>query len=370
MATLKSLLADRTSSTSLDFRLNDKPASDGTIWANAWVNDKEGKLLCIGATVETLQKMQEEGDTFDKLMLSEPDTRIHSTNGIEYNLCQLYINDIVKISLDETSHKSENQSIIIKDSSFMMNDINQKLIKSLLLGFLIAIILGYFFSNELYYKKGIEVTFDTYINSFNKNSIIIKEAFNYKLASLTFALVSGLMFFVFYDEKRNANLKSKIISFFSKYKSNSKLEKLSLTEIKKDFIFIFYNLLFNFNGRISRSNFFVEMLALNLVSYPFFMSKQDETNLFFKILFLVIYLFFLVKIHVRRLHDFNFSGWYTIVYSIPFGLFILGLLTKWDFLMTLILIGWKIIWIIIVIYNLLLLIIPGNDGPNRYDEKK
>ena len=90
----------------------------------------------------------------------------------------------------------------------------------------------------------------------------------------------------------------------------------------------------------------------------------------FKILFLVIYLFFLVKIHVRRLHDFNFSGWYTIVYSIPFGLFILGLLTKWDFLMTLILIGWKIIWIIIVIYNLLLLIIPGNDGPNRYDEKK
>lgn len=373
MATLNSLLADRTTSSELGFRINDKPSisADGkeTLWANAWVNDKEGKLLCIGATVETLEKMQAEGLGFDKLMLSEPETRIHSTNGIEYNLCQLYINDTIKISLEETSYKAENQSINNKNLNLIMNGINQKLIKSLLLGTITAIILGYFFSNELYYKKGIEISFDTYINSYNKNSIIIKEAFNYKLAALTFALVSGLMFFVFYDEKRNAYIKNKVISLFRKYKSNTKLENQSFTEIKKDFVFMIYNLLFNFKGRISRINFLGEMLALNLVSYPLFMSQQNETNFFFKFIFLVIYIFFIVKIHVRRFHDFNFSGWYTTAYLIPFGLFILGLLTKWDFLMSLILIGWDIIWGIIIIYNLLLLIIPGNDGTNTHSEK-
>ena len=136
--------------------------------------------------------MQAEGKDFDKLMLSEPETRIHSTNGIEYNLCQLYINDTIKISLEETSYKAENQSINNKNLNLIMNGINQKLIKSLLLGTITAIILGYFFCNQLYYKKGIEISFDTYINSYNKNSIIIKEAFNYKLAAVTFALVSGV----------------------------------------------------------------------------------------------------------------------------------------------------------------------------------
>lgn len=370
MATLDSLLADRTTSSELGFRINDKPfiSADGkeALWANAWVNDKEGKLLCIGATVDTLEKMQAEGKDFDKLMLSEPETRIHSTNGIEYNLCQLYINDTIKISLEETSYKAENQSIYNKNLNLIMNGINQKLINSLLLGTITAIILGYFFCNQLYYKKGIEISFDTYINSYNKNSIIIKEAFNYKLAAVTFALVSGLMFFVFYDEKRNANIKTKVISLFRKYKSNTKLENHSFTEIKKDFVFMIYNLLFNFNGRISRINFLGEMLALNLVSYPFFMSLQNETNFFFKFIFLVIYLFFSVKINVRRLHDFNFTGWYSIIYLISIGTYLLALLTKWDFLMSIILSGWNVLFGVIIIYNLVLLVLPGNKFTNTY----
>lgn len=94
MATLSSLLADRTSSSELGFRINDKPSisADGkeTLWANAWVNDKEGKLLCIGATVETLEKMQAEGLGFDKLMLTQPEAKIAST-GLQYDMCQLAI---------------------------------------------------------------------------------------------------------------------------------------------------------------------------------------------------------------------------------------------------------------------------------------
>jgi hypothetical protein len=56
MATLKQLLAEYSNSTSLDFRINDNSAIDGTLWAYAWVKDKKGKLLCIGTTLETLQK--------------------------------------------------------------------------------------------------------------------------------------------------------------------------------------------------------------------------------------------------------------------------------------------------------------------------
>lgn len=97
MATLKSLLADRTSSSTIGFRTNDKPSvsADGkeTLWANAWVNDKEGKLLCIGATVDTLQKMQAEGEDFDQLMLTEPVPTV-ATTGLAYNLCQLAITKV------------------------------------------------------------------------------------------------------------------------------------------------------------------------------------------------------------------------------------------------------------------------------------
>lgn len=98
MATLKSLLADRTSCSTIGFRTNDKPSisADGkeTFWANAWVKDKEGKLLCIGATVETLQKMEAEGvDTFDQLMLTEPVPTVAST-GLAYDLCQLAITKV------------------------------------------------------------------------------------------------------------------------------------------------------------------------------------------------------------------------------------------------------------------------------------
>ena len=97
MATLQSLLADRTSCSTIGFRINDKPSigKDGkeTLWANAWLNDKEGELLCIGATVETLQKMQEAGEGFDQLMLTEAVPTVAST-GLAYNMCQLAISRV------------------------------------------------------------------------------------------------------------------------------------------------------------------------------------------------------------------------------------------------------------------------------------
>lgn len=364
MATLKELLDEySTKGSSLEFRINDKLASDGTEWANAWVYDKEDKLVCIGTTVETLKKIEEKGLEFDKLMLTKPEARFAESTGLEYNMCQLFINDTIKISLEETSSSVEIKSNDLKSSSSIMNNFYQKLIKSLFIAFLIAIILGYLFSTEIYLYKGYEVSGDD-------NYTFVQEAFNYKLTTLTFALVSGFMFFVFYDEKRKIYTKNKVISLFGKYNSTRIFEFFSFIKIKKKLLLYFKNKLFNFSGRVSRINFFGEMLALNLVSYPFFMSLQNETNFFFKFIFLVIYLFFLVKIHVRRLHDFNFSGWYSIIYLIPLGIYILGLLTKLDFLMSIILSGWNVLFGVIIIYNLVLLILPGNKFTNTYGEEK
>ena len=91
MATLKSLLAERTTNKSLDFRLNEKPAADGTIWANAWVTANNGKLLCIGATLQTIETMQKEGNSFDKLILTQAEDKIAKESGLEYSMCQLAI---------------------------------------------------------------------------------------------------------------------------------------------------------------------------------------------------------------------------------------------------------------------------------------
>ncbi len=118
MATLKSLLADRSSSSSVDFRNNDKPSADGTLWAYAWVEDTNGKLLCIGATVDTLNLIAA-NPKIDTLMLTKPEPRVHSSNNIDYDLCQLYI--INKISTTEPNNENllmDNcDSVIIESQS-------------------------------------------------------------------------------------------------------------------------------------------------------------------------------------------------------------------------------------------------------------
>jgi hypothetical protein len=90
MATLKSLLADRTISSTVDFRNNDNAASDGTLWANAWVEGKAGKLICIGATVDTLTKLQA-NPNMETLMLTALVPTVAKSTGLEYDMCQLAI---------------------------------------------------------------------------------------------------------------------------------------------------------------------------------------------------------------------------------------------------------------------------------------
>jgi hypothetical protein len=90
MATIISLLADKTNSSTIDFRLNDKTSADGTMWGNGWVESKEGKLLCIGATLETLEKLQANPE-LNTLMLTKPEAKVAASTGLEYDMCQLAI---------------------------------------------------------------------------------------------------------------------------------------------------------------------------------------------------------------------------------------------------------------------------------------
>jgi uncharacterized membrane protein YhaH (DUF805 family) len=346
MATLKKLVENLTNSSSLDFRNNDNASADGTLWGYAWVEDKEGKLLCIGATVETLEKIAANPD-LDTLILTKPEPRVAEKTSLEYKLCQLLIDDKIKLSFDvsnKNTFSESNENINIKT-----NEVSQKIIKSIIIGIIISVIIGYLVSNELYFKKGNEISYNTYLKSFNKESIIIKESFNIKIAALTFSLVFGFIFFVYHDENRKSTLLKILNSIRYKYGLEKDVQKLSSINLKKNLFNYLKNKIFNFKGRVSRGNFFGELLALNLISYFFLEAIKNEPSLFIKMIFLIAYLFFLVKINIRRLHDFNFSGWYSIISVIPFGIYLLGLITKWDFLMSIILSGWNVLFGIILI---------------------
>lgn len=89
MANLKDLFSAFNSS-SLEFRNNEKPDSTGTLWANAFVQDKADNLVCIGATVDTLAKIKAD-PTLTNLMLTSLEKKVAKESGKEYYMCQLAI---------------------------------------------------------------------------------------------------------------------------------------------------------------------------------------------------------------------------------------------------------------------------------------
>ena len=123
MATLKELLADISTNSTIEFRINDKTSADGTKWANGWVENNEGKLLCVGTTLETLERLEANPD-IDNLMLTKPEARSHSSNGLEYDMCQLYILNSVIVTEPNNKNKIQdnlNTKTIEKDISLKLN---------------------------------------------------------------------------------------------------------------------------------------------------------------------------------------------------------------------------------------------------------
>ena len=91
MAKLAELMsAFNSSSMNLEFRNNENPASDGTMWANAFIKDNQDRLICIGATVDTLNKIKAD-PTMSNLMLTALEEKIAKDSGNKYFMCQLAI---------------------------------------------------------------------------------------------------------------------------------------------------------------------------------------------------------------------------------------------------------------------------------------
>lgn len=91
MANLVDLIAGfKPKTTSLDFRNNEKPASDGTMWANAFIRDEKERLICIGATVDTLEKLKAD-PKISNLMLTALEEKVAKESGDTYYMCQLAI---------------------------------------------------------------------------------------------------------------------------------------------------------------------------------------------------------------------------------------------------------------------------------------
>lgn len=106
-------------------------------------------------------------------------------------------------------------------------------------------------------------------------------------------------------------------------------------------------LFFGFNGRLGRQGFALAGLLLYLMRlFPFYrimMSPDEATASFWAGIFLLVAGLTLashVALAAKRLHDMNVSGWFSI-------LFVIG-----D-----------------IIAYLVLCVIPGTQGPNRYGDR-
>jgi uncharacterized membrane protein YhaH (DUF805 family) len=73
-------------------------------------------------------------------------------------------------------------------------------------------------------------------------------------------------------------------------------------------------ILFSFNGRISRKQYIIFFLIAIIISFAFYILFEEKTA---DILLFVIFLWPSLSIQIKRLHDINKSGWYTLLSIIP-----------------------------------------------------
>jgi uncharacterized membrane protein YhaH (DUF805 family) len=258
-----------------------------------------------------------------------------------------------------------------------MDKIKINALKSIIIGMVISIIVGFLFSTPKFFFNNVEISEKVYnLNKNNEdvfNQIIIKEEFNYKAGLIIGALVLLFFMFVIYDDKTNRYFHRKGIIFFDNFTKllKNKFSLNSKVEVKKNLLYFFNNKIFNFNGRYSRINYLWRLSLISFCMFNLFEEYQKERglDLFSFILLLTVFLYYLVKIKVKRLQDFNISGWYSIIGISPLLLICLATIVKWDFLRGLVLVGWNIIFGIIIIFNLILLLVPGNFDDNAYKKK-
>lgn len=265
---------------------------------------------------------------------------------------------------------------------------NTEITKSILIGIITAILLGFIFSDSTYYYHNEERSFDDYNYSSSKDSYVIKEEFNYKVAFISSTLVVAFMVFVYYDERRKQYLLKTISSFYNEI--GIKKVKVKTTEdnpgqiiqnnpnnnlgifkgLKNELIKVvkedIFGMLINFKTRLPRGLYFLYMCLINLFFYIIFYGDNQGVNFVVQLVFSILGLYFLIKIYILRLHDMNYSGWNSLFCLIPLFIIIITKVSNLDFLDDIMLVLSIPAIVFIVLFHILLLLIPGTKGNNHY----
>ena len=192
-----------------------------------------------------------------------------------------------------------------------MEKIISNTIKSVLIGFIIAIISGYMFSITKYYYEGEELSEQT-------NWSIAKEEFNFKIGLVSGAITTMLFLFVVYDDRNRAILLVKGKDFKNSL-SKIKLQKSNTFEVNP------FKTMFNSDGRMGRLEYIVKLLLLKLFCYAVFSIFGELVEGVVQKIILVstLGLFYFVMLSIlitKRLHDMNLSPWSIFIASILIGM--------------------------------------------------
>lgn len=233
-----------------------------------------------------------------------------------------------------------------------MEKIISSTIKSILIGFLIAIITGYMFSITKHYYDGEELLEETRWS-------IEKEEFNFKVGLVSGALTTLLFFFFVYDDKNRALLSAKGKDFKN---SISKLKTETSTAIEVNP----FKTMFNSDGRMGRLEYIVKLLLLKLFCYGAFSIFGELVEGLTQRIILVttlglFYFFILSVLMTKRLHDMNLSPWSILILSILIGISF-PLFELQTFL--------NIVSVIYVFFFVVILTFyPGSKSENKYGPK-
>ncbi|MFN8578650.1 MAG: DUF805 domain-containing protein [Candidatus Sericytochromatia bacterium] len=72
--------------------------------------------------------------------------------------------------------------------------------------------------------------------------------------------------------------------------------------------------LFSFSGRVSRKQYITFFVTLFFISFIFYMIFSEKTA---DVLLTILFLCPSVAMQIKRLHDINKSGWYSLLTIIP-----------------------------------------------------
>lgn len=233
-----------------------------------------------------------------------------------------------------------------------MEKVISSTIKSILIGIIVCILLGYVFSDTRYYEDGVEVDEET-------GWSVTKEEFNYKIGLISGAIVTMVFMFVFYDDKNRAILSERAKKVSAKIPNAKDIKPISI-DIKP------IKGIFNPDGRMGRTEYIFKLILLKLFCYGIFSLFGNKIEgvtprmIFIAILGL-FYLFVLSVLMTKRLHDMNLSTW-----SIFIGSILIGIAFPLFELDTYL----KIVSVIyIVFFVIILTFYPGSKSENKYGDK-